>query len=71
MSRPCSVFFITAPDTFHYGNDESVSVNILSNVAGAQSVDVYLQDYPGKTNTFSRKTIPVVPSKSGEHFNIK
>ena len=57
-----SVFFITAPDVFHYGREESVLVNVLDSSAPI-TVDVYLEDYPNRGRTFSRKSVRVEPSE--------
>lgn len=46
------VYFVTTPSVLRYNSMETVAVNVfgISDV----SVQIYLQDYPNRTRTFSQ-----------------
>ena len=56
---------VVAPKVFHYDVDETVSVAVydLATSNPQAQVDLFLQDYPNRVNTFSRVTINLVKGK--------
>ncbi|XP_076367975.1 LOW QUALITY PROTEIN: venom factor-like [Tachypleus tridentatus] len=56
--------FVASPNTLRIGEQETVSVLLEGNKA--ETVEVYLQDHPGKTKTFSRTVGRAEPRISTE-----
>lgn len=52
-----------APNMFRFGVPETVAINIYG-IADSVDVEVFLQDFPGRGFTFSRKVVKVENGKS-------